>query len=56
MSPLLQYLEVINEFDRDQLHSIVTHYSLSVEVAKAEEAKKQAAIDEDYETAASLKK
>jgi len=34
----------------------VTHYSLSVEVKKAEEAKKQAAIDEDYETAASLKK
>ena len=38
------------------LKPVKAHYSLGLQIAQAEEAKKKAAIDEDYEAAAMYKK
>ena len=56
MEGLLQYLRVVNEKDDADLEPIRAHYGLADEIKKAEELKKQAAIDEDYENAAKYKK
>lgn len=56
MPALLEHLRIVNELEQDYLEPVIAHYSLSDEIAKAEEKKRQAAIDEDYETAAMLKK
>ena len=56
MEPLLDYLRTMNEMSEDILTPIKAHYNLGDEIKKAEEAKKQAAIDEDYESAAKYKK
>ena len=56
MLPLLKYLEVINEFEEEEIIPITEHFVFTKEISKFEQAKKQAAIDEDYEKAAHLKK
>ena len=56
MPSLLEYLKVVNELDEETLAPIKAHYNLSNEIKAAEEAKKQAAMDEEYEKAAQLKK
>ena len=56
MEGLLDYLRVFNELEEESLAPVKAHYNLGAEISKAEEAKKQAAIDEDYENAAKFKK
>lgn len=56
MDGLLEYLKVVNELDDLRLSQIRAHYGLADEIKHAEELKKQAAIDEDYENAAKYKK
>ena len=56
MEPLLDYLKTVNEMSEEKLTSVRAHYSLGSEIALAEEAKKKAAIEEDYEAAAMYKK
>ena len=56
MEGLLDYLRVFNELEEECLAPVKAHYNLGAEISKAEEAKKQAAMDEDYENAAKFKK
>ena len=56
MGPLLDHLRTVNELSDDDLGTVRAHYSLGSEIAKAEEAKKKAAMEEDYEAAAMYKK
>ena len=56
MNPLLDHLRTVNELSDTDLGPVRAHYSLGTEIAKAEEAKKQAAMEEDYEAAAMYKK
>lgn len=56
MEPLLDYLRTVNEISEEALTSVKAHYNLGEEIKKAEELKKAAAMDEDYEAAAKFKK
>ena len=56
MLPLLDYLKTINEMGEEMLTPVRAHYNLGSEIAQAEAAKKQAAIDEEFEQAAMYKK
>lgn len=56
MDALLEHLQLVNELDDQALEPVRSHYGLASEIAKIEELKKQAAIDEDYENAANYKK
>ena len=56
MDCLLDFLRYENEIIESELDPIKRHYGLSSEIKEAEEKKKQAAMDEDYESAAKYKK
>ena len=56
MDALLGYLQMVNEMSYDELEPIRIHFNLAQEVQSAEEQKKKAAIEEDYELAAQMKK
>ena len=56
MEALLDHLRTINEISDDALTPVRAHYNLGDEIKKAEENKKQAAIDEEFELAAMYKK
>ena len=56
MDSLLEYLKLVNELDDESVQPIRAHYGLADEIARVEELKKQAAIEEDYENAANYKK
>ena len=45
-----------NEINESELAPIKKHFGLSNEIKEAEDKKKQAAIEEDYESAAKYKK
>ena len=54
--PLLDHLKTVNEMSEEMLAPVKAHYNLATEIAQAEAAKKQAAIEEEFETAAMYKK
>ena len=56
MEGLLDYLRYQNEFPEAELEPIKKHFGLAQEIKAAEEKKKEAAMDEDYESAAKYKK
>ena len=56
MSTLLDFLRYENEINESDLSPIKKHFGLSNEIKEAEEKKKQAAMEEDYESAAKYKK
>ena len=56
MESLLDVLRYENEIIESELDPIKKHYRLSDEIKEAEEKKKQAAMEEDYESAAKYKK
>lgn len=56
MQPLIDYLKVVNELDDETLFPVKAHYNLADEISKAEEQKKAAVMDEEFEEAAKLKK
>ena len=49
MEALLDHLRTVNEISDDALTPVRAHYNLGDEIKKAEESKKQAAIDEEFE-------
>ena len=56
MENLLNLLRYENEMQESELEPIKSHYSLASRIKEAEEKKKEAAMDEDYENAAKYKK
>ena len=56
MEPLLDHLKTFNEMSSEMLAPVKAHYNLKTEIANTEAAKKKAAIDEDFESAAFYKK
>ena len=56
MDDLLAYLKTVNEMDEEALQPIKTHYGLASQISKLEVLKKEAAMNEEYESAASYKK
>ena len=56
MESLLDFLRYKNEISEVELDPIKKHFEISKEIKEVEEKKKEAAMEEDYESAANYKK